>query len=257
VTWVFALILTACSGDSTPPDPVPAPTPPPIEQAPPEPPPPLPAPTADRYAASHVLVAWKGAVDAPASVVRTESEAQTLANSLRDRALAGDDFAALAAEFSDGPSARRGGSLGTYLTGTMVPDFEAAVASVEAGAVGPLVKSPFGWHVVRHDAFVQAKISHILVSYKGAASSSQTRSKEDARARIDEVVGKLAAGQSFAELAAEYSDDQTGKTGGDLGWVAPGQMVPAFETAALALDVSATSPVTETAYGFHVLKRTK
>jgi len=216
---------------------------------------PLPTPTEPKYASTHVLIAWNGAVRAPATAERTEEQARALAESLRQRALAGEDLEALAREHSDGPSAPRGGRLGVYLTGTMVPEFEAAVASVAVGEIGPLARTPFGWHVVRRDAVVEAEVAHIVVSWKGAWRSSAERSQEEARARIEEARTRLEAGADFGEVARAYSDGPTAETGGDLGTIAPGQMIPAFEDVAFALPRGQLSEVVETPYGFHLILR--
>jgi peptidyl-prolyl cis-trans isomerase SurA len=186
---------------------------------------------------------------------RSRDEAEALATELRDRALAGDDLETLAKEHSDGSSAPRGGRLGVYATDTMVPDFERAVASVEPGAIGPLVSTPFGFHVVRRDAVVEAKAAHVLVAHADAWRAKTDRSRSEARARAQQALAKLQAGASFAEVAAEFSDDSTAETGGDLGRIAPGQMIPAFEDALFALEPGALSGVVETPYGFHVIRR--
>lgn len=99
--------------------------------------------------------------------------------------------------------------------------------------------------------------SHILVSWKGAQRSAQTRTKEEAKKRIDEVIGKIKKGGDFAKLAAEYGEDGTKAQGGDLGTFGKGQMVPAFESAAFGLKPGEVSGIVETAFGYHVIKRTK
>ncbi|MEK9198148.1 peptidylprolyl isomerase [Ureibacillus sp. 179-F W5.1 NHS] len=73
-----------------------------------------------------------------------------------------------------------------------------------------------------------------------------------------EVIGKLNAGEDFAELAKEYSTDTaTNEDGGNLGYFGTGEMAEAFETAAFAMEVGdiSSEPV-ETEYGFHVIKVT-
>lgn len=244
----FLLTLLAC------PPPEPPPPPPEVVVEVPEPAP-LPAPTEPRYAATHVLIAWTGAVRARPGVARTEDEARELATLLRDQALAGEDLEELARVHSDGPSGPRGGSLGVYLTGTMVPEFEAAVASVEPGEIGPLVRTPFGYHVVRRDAVVQIEASHLLVSWDGALRSDTQRTREEAQARILEARTRLEAGEAWDAVVAEYSDCSTAQSGGNLGVVAPGQMVPAFEDAAFALEPGQISDVVETPWGFHLVRR--
>jgi peptidyl-prolyl cis-trans isomerase C len=71
-----------------------------------------------------------------------------------------------------------------------------------------------------------------------------------------DVVKRLDAGEDFIKLANELTTDPSGKTtGGDLGYFAPGQMVPEFEKAAFSLDVGAyTKDPIETQFGWHVIK---
>lgn len=139
----------------------------------------------------------------------------------------------------------------------MVPEFEAAVSKVAVGALTEPFRTPFGWHVVRRDAVVEIAARHVLVSYAGAWRSSATRTKEQARARAEEILKKLEGGADFSALAREYGEDSTAARGGDLGVIAPGQMIPAFEEAAFALQPGQHSGIVETPYGFHVVLRTK
>lgn len=224
---------------------------------PPEPPTPPPVPAVPRLAASQILVSWRGAVNAPPAVTRSEAEAKAEAEALHQRLLAGEAFEALAAERSDGVEGRRGGSLGVFLTGTMVPEVEAAVAALSEGALSPPVRSDFGWHLLRRDAILRARVSHILVAWHGAVQSNATRTKEEARAEAQAIAGELAGGAAFAELAESRSDDVTGRGGGDLGWMSPGQFLPAFEDAAFKLAPGEVSAPVETPYGYHIILRSE
>ncbi len=77
-------------------------------------------------------------------LVETEAECQDLIDQIQD----GADFAQLAATHSKCPSGRRGGELGTFGRGQMVPEFDKAVFEGEIGKpLGP-VKTQFGYHVV-------------------------------------------------------------------------------------------------------------
>ena len=84
------------------------------------------------YNASHILV-------------ETEEEAAELIAALDG----GADFAELAKEKSTGPSGPRGGELGWFGKGAMVPPFEEAVLALEAGAISAPVQTQFGWHVIK------------------------------------------------------------------------------------------------------------
>lgn len=101
--------------------------------------------------------------------------------------------------------------------------------------------------------------SHILVAYAGAkrANPDVKRSKDDAKKRATEAFAKASKGGDFAELAKEYSDGPSGPRGGTLGTFSRKQMVKPFADAAFALKPGQVSPVVETEFGFHVIKRTE
>lgn len=88
----------------------------------------------------------------------------------------------------------------------------------------------------------QVEASHILVETQEAA---------------DEVAGKLADGEDFAELVTEYSiDTATLETGGELGAFGKGEMAVEFEEAAFSMEEGEVSEPVETDYGFHIIKVT-
>lgn len=102
----------------------------------------------------------------------------------------------------------------------------------------------------------QVRASHILLMYQGSARSTATRSKDEAQTLINELAGKVAAGEDFAGLAKTHSDCPSGARGGDLGAFGRGQMVGPFEDAAFGMQVGETSGVVETDFGYHLIQRT-
>jgi hypothetical protein len=111
---------------------------------------PAPQPQGELVAASHVLVAYKGALRADPSIERSKDEAKTRALSVLARARKGDDFAALADSMSDDPSAKRNhGSLGKFTREQMVKPFADAAFALKPGGVSDLVETQFGFHVIK------------------------------------------------------------------------------------------------------------
>lgn len=86
-------------------------------------------------------------------LVETEEEAKAIKAELDG----GADFAALAREKSTGPSKDRGGDLGWFGAGAMVPEFEKGVTALEPGGVSEPVKTKFGWHVIKLNETRQTK----------------------------------------------------------------------------------------------------
>ena len=103
----------------------------------------------DSVKASHILISFKGAQNAAADVVRTDDEAKALADSLSKVInRRSSKFADLAKDFSNGPTATKGGDLGWFTYGRMVPEFNTYAFNNKKGKIG-VVKTIFGYHVVK------------------------------------------------------------------------------------------------------------
>lgn len=96
---------------------------------------------------------------------------------------------------------------------------------------------------------------HILVAVQpGAEEADVSKARDEALV----LLSRLRAGEDFAALAREHSDDPgSAANGGDLGWVERGMMVPAFEEAGFALVQGEVSEVVRTDFGFHIIEVTE
>jgi hypothetical protein len=159
----FALVFSACTALTEPPSssvgpparapdttanaaPQPAQPPP----TPPTPPPAAPQPQGEAVTASHILVAYAGALRADPNIKRTKDEAKKRAEDLMLRARKNSDFAKLADEASDDPSAKMNhGSLGSFTRERMVKPFADAAFALKPGEISSVVETPFGFHVIK------------------------------------------------------------------------------------------------------------
>lgn len=97
-----------------------------------------------------------------------------------------------------------------------------------------------------------ARARHILIRADKKASAED---RKRARERADGVLLKLKAGEDFAKLASEFSEDPGSKEkGGDLGFFSRGRMAPDFEEAVFSMKPGKVSEVVETEAGFHIIK---
>ena len=97
----------------------------------------------------------------------------------------------------------------------------------------------------------EIKARHILFKLPPDASEEKQREK---REQLRELLVQIKAGSSFEELAKAHSEDGTATEGGDLGWFKPGEMVPAFESAAFALAAGEVSDIVKSPFGLHLIK---
>jgi len=94
--------------------------------------------------ARHILVSR-----VPEDTEKNLTDKKAKAEDLRKKLLGGADFADLAAKNSDCPSKQAGGDLGTFARGQMVKPFEDAAFSQEKNAIGPVVETDFGFHIIQ------------------------------------------------------------------------------------------------------------
>jgi peptidyl-prolyl cis-trans isomerase SurA len=203
--------------------------------------------------ASHILV--KVAQEA---LPKDTLEAYNKALKIREELMKGKDFAELAKEKSEDPSAKdNGGDLGYFTALQMVYPFESAVYSMKKGELSQPVRTRFGYHIIKvtdtRPAQGEVKVAHIMVKVAANALSADSAK---AAAKTKELYDSLKAGKSFEDLAQKYSEDQgSSKQGGVLPVFGTGRMVPEFEKAAFSLkNVGDYTQPIRTTYGWHIIK---
>jgi peptidyl-prolyl cis-trans isomerase C len=95
------------------------------------------------------------------------------------------------------------------------------------------------------------RLKHILISVKPEATAEEWKAK---KARAQEVIDKINAGQDISAVAADYSDGPYRVKGGDLGLVHRGRLYPTLEKEVFQLEPGRLSGIIETIYGYHVVR---
>ena len=191
------------------------------------------------------------------------SAARDTADDILERAQDGEDFGRLAASYSKASDALDGGNLGWRTLSQMPTALAAAVrdARQQSSKVAMNVSSD-GYYIVkvndRRDGVktklaggpvTQTHVRHILMAVTPVTDEATVLNRlNDIRKRL--VENK----EDFATLARLHSVDGSATRGGDLGWVHPGDTVPAFEEAMNNLKPGEVSRPIKTQYGYHIIQ---
>jgi len=210
--------------------------------------------SADEYHLSHIMVR----IPDQASVAKIESRRQRAETALA-KLKNGDDFAQVAAEFSDAADALQGGRL-DWRSATQLPaKFTELLKSMKPGELTPIIQSPSGLHILKlherrggkEDTVVfidQSHVRHILIK------AGEITSETEAGSRIIRLKERLDNGADFEELAKTHSEDPSASQGGDLGWISPGDTVAEFEQTMNKLQIGLVSEPVQTTFGWHLIQ---
>lgn len=211
--------------------------------------------------ASHILI----------KVSPYASSADTLnaykkAINIRNRALKGESFESLALEFSDDESAKgkdnsqqgkgNKGDLGYFSGMDIVYDFENVAYAMKIGEISMPVRTEFGYHIIKitdkKPALGKVQTAHILVA---VPSDADDDIKKDAEKRAGDLYDRIIAGESYEELAKEFSDDKgSGMRGGVLPWFGVFRMIPEFIEPLYGIEKGTIIKPVLTTYGYHIIK---
>ena len=204
------------------------------------------------YRVAHILISLPEAAS-PEQV----QEARTRAEKVLEELNGGADFSQMAATWSDGQQALKGGDLGWRKASELPTLFSEIVVAMQPAAISELIRSPSGFHILKlaevrgqqQSIITQTHARHILIQ------TSSLVSDQDARQKLERLRERILGGEDFAELARINSEDTgSGSKGGDLGWANPGGYVPAFEEAMNKLAIDEISEPFKSRFGWHILQ---
>jgi parvulin-like peptidyl-prolyl isomerase len=133
----------------------------------------------EQVKARHILIAFKGSPAAqPEKPELTEEQAKAKAEELRKQIVAGASFDELAKkESDDAGSGARGGDLGEFGRGQMVPEFEKAAFEAKVGEVTPVVRTQFGYHIIKVDAHGTTAFEEVKPTLERTARQTAMQAK--------------------------------------------------------------------------------
>ena len=207
---------------------------------------------AEQYNVQHILLSVKSGF--------TEKEIEEIkinANSLISRLNDGESFEKLAASFSAGQNALKGGYLGWRTEAELPSLFAEVVTELKVGEIASPLRSGAGFHILKLiekrgntvKFLDQTLARHILVQ------PSEIRTENQAEELINTIYERLTSGEDFKQLARQYSEDPgTKMDGGELGWSNPGDYDPAFEQTLNATKIGELSKPVKSSFGWHVIE---
>lgn len=202
--------------------------------------------------ASHILIL----VDENASPQDTLAAYNKIID-IRKKAVSGEDFGKLATEFSQDPSAKdNSGNLGYFSAFRMVYPFESAAYKTPVGSISNPVRTRFGYHLIKVNS-ERANRGEISVAHIMILNPKEGEDANKAKSTIDDIYKKLQQGESFEELAKQFSEDKSSAPkGGVLNRFGSGQLSSEeFETAAFALSKeNPLSQPIQSQFGWHIIK---
>ncbi len=205
-----------------------------------------------RYRLGHILVATPEAAS-PKEIQKAQQKAQRIFKELQQ----GLDFRQTAMSASDGAQALKGGDLGWRKLSEIPTLFSDVVPKMKKGEIHPPIRSPSGFHIIKlvdiqgadKHIITETHVRHILIK------NNEIIDDEEARKRLRLIKQRIEKGEDFAALAQAFSDDRaTSVKGGDLGWITPDVVVPAFAKAMEQLEINQLSEPVQTPFGWHLIQ---
>ena len=168
------------------------------------------------------------------------------------------DFHAAAVRYSQAQNALDGGEIGWRSTDAIPPAFAALLKPMQPGQITEALRGAGGFQIVQLEEVREAQPQKVT-QYQASdilIRTSETVNEEAARQKMDALRDRIAAGEDFAKVAKEASEDTlTRGVGGDMGWFQADQWGNAVATQIQSLADGEVSPVFQSEVGFHLIKR--
>ena len=182
------------------------------------------------------------------------------AQGLLDEANNGTDFRQLAIANSSDQTALQGGDLGWRKMAQLPGVFIEAVEKLEIDQISEPIRSDAGYHLIKlyerkgggEQLIEQHFARHILIK------PNEIRDEATAVSQLTELRERIKAGEDFALLSKEFSEDPgSALNGGELGWSTPGMFVPEFEQTMGSIEINEVSAPFLSQFGWHILQVTE
>jgi peptidyl-prolyl cis-trans isomerase D len=204
--------------------------------------------------ARHIIIQ----VPSDATPEKTE-EARKRAEEILAKAKKGEDFALLAEKNSDGPTAKKGGDLGYFPRGRMVKEFEDAAFSLKSGEISPVVRTQFGFHVIKVEDVKEERTQTLDEVRKSIESTLRDqRARDLAERTVEESLYTLYKGGAMEQVAEEYRVSVN-----ETGFFSRGEKIegiPASDemtSIVFSLEAGEISPVIEVSKDFYIFRATE
>lgn len=191
------------------------------------------------------------------SSAETIQAAQRQADELYQQLRQGADFAQLAISRSAGDTALEGGEIGWRKAGQLPSPFDSLVGSLQKGEVTEPIRTASGFSILKlldkrgGDGQLrdEVQVRHILLK------PSEIRSEAETLRLAERLYERIQAGENFAELARNFSEDPgSALHGGELDWINPEALVPAFRDSVMKSPVGQVTRPFKSPFGYHVLE---
>ncbi|AEJ01805.1 Chaperone surA [Nitrosomonas sp. Is79A3] len=207
----------------------------------------------DEYRLAHILILVSENMNS-AQIQQRAERADMALRKLKE----GVEFAQVVAEFSDAADAKQGGIIEWRPITQMGPAFAELLTPLQPGDVTQVVQSPNGFHIFKLLGRRVQEVPTVIIDQTHARhvliKINELTSENDARLKIIQIKERLDKGEDFAEVAKLYSEDTSASSGGDLGWLSPGDTVPDFERAMNALLPGQVSDPVRSQFGWHLIQ---